>query len=110
MFHIYFLVCRAIGIPCRSITNFSSAHDTHQNITIDTYLEEDGEEIYDLNHDSVWNFHVWNDVWMARPDLPEGYDGWQIIDATPQESSDGMSAKFKVNLSTFCEYIYIFCL
>ena len=24
---------------------------------------------------------------MTRPDLPEGYDGWQVIDATPQEVS-----------------------
>ena len=24
---------------------------------------------------------------MARPDLPDGFDGWQIIDATPQEES-----------------------
>lgn len=31
---------------------------------------------------------MWNDVWMARPDLPPGYGGWQIIDATPQEKSD----------------------
>lgn len=38
--------------------------------------------------DSCWNFHVWNDVWMTRPDLPRGYGGWQIIDATPQETSD----------------------
>ena len=37
--------------------------------------------------DSIWNFHVWNDVWMARPDLPKGYGGWQAIDATPQELS-----------------------
>lgn len=35
------------------------------------------------------NFHVWNDVWMKRPDLPCGYDGWQAIDATPQEPSEG---------------------
>jgi hypothetical protein len=35
------------------------------------------------------NFHVWNDIWMARPDLPKGYGGWQAIDATPQEASDG---------------------
>ena len=41
------------------------------------------------NHDSIWNFHVWNDVWMARPDLPKGYGGWQCIDSTPQEASDG---------------------
>ena len=39
--------------------------------------------------DSIWNFHVWNDVWMSRPDLPRGYGGWQAIDATPQEASDG---------------------
>lgn len=32
---------------------------------------------------------MWNDVWMARPDLPSGYGGWQAIDATPQEASDG---------------------
>ena len=28
-------------------------------------------------------------MWMARPDLPPGYGGWQAIDATPQETSDG---------------------
>ena len=26
---------------------------------------------------------------MARPDLKNEYDGWQVIDATPQELSDG---------------------
>lgn len=41
-----------------------------------------------VSNDSCWNFHVWNDVWMTRPDLPRGYGGWQIIDATPQERSD----------------------
>ena len=33
------------------------------------------------------NFHVWNDVWMERPDLPKGFGGWQAVDATPQEQS-----------------------
>ena len=28
---------------------------------------------------------------MARPDLTRGYDGWQAIDATPQETSEGSS-------------------
>lgn len=36
------------------------------------------------------NFHVWNDCWMARPDLPPGHGGWQAIDATPQETSQGI--------------------
>ncbi|KAB7496123.1 Annulin [Armadillidium nasatum] len=26
---------------------------------------------------------------MARPDLGDGYEGWQVIDSTPQEESDG---------------------
>ena len=43
----------------------------------------------EYGQDSIWNFHVWNDVWMTRPDLPEGFGGWQAIDATPQEASDG---------------------
>ncbi len=86
-------VCRALGIPCRSVTNFASAHDCDGSITIDTheYIKLNGEtEVLDhLNVDSVWNFHVWNEVWMGRPDLPSGYGGWQVIDATPQETSDG---------------------
>lgn len=28
--------------------------------------------------DSIWNYHVWNEVWMARPDLPVGFGGWQV--------------------------------
>lgn len=37
------------------------------------------------------NFHVWNDCWMKRPDLPSGFNGWQVVDATPQETSSGES-------------------
>ena len=33
------------------------------------------------------NFHVWNEAWMARPDISVGFGGWQILDATPQEES-----------------------
>ncbi|KAJ8303349.1 hypothetical protein KUTeg_019745 [Tegillarca granosa] len=78
-------VCRALGIPARSVTNFESAHDTDGSITIDKICTSDGEKLE--NGDSVWNFHVWNDVWMDRPDLPKGYGGWQAMDATPQEKS-----------------------
>ena len=85
-------MCRALGIPCRSVTNFVSAHDTNSSLTIDKFYDKQGEELLGGpdgdNNDSIWNFHVWNDVWMTRNDLPPGYGGWQAIDATPQEESD----------------------
>ena len=39
----------------------------------------------------VRNFHVWNEAWMARDDLRDGYGGWQAVDSTPQEPSGGVS-------------------
>ncbi|XP_067651179.1 annulin-like [Haliotis asinina] len=87
-------VCRAIGLPCRSVTNFSSAHNTDMSrLSIDIIRRQVGNKTEEVKHDSVWNFHVWNEVYMRRPDLNTDamkYDGWQVIDATPQERSDGV--------------------
>ena len=78
---------RALGVPARSVTNYGSAHDTHSNRSIEFYY--DGNTRLGHISDSIWNFHVWNEVWMRRGDLPPGRDGWQAIDATPQEVSGG---------------------
>ncbi|XP_075069071.1 protein-glutamine gamma-glutamyltransferase 5-like [Mixophyes fleayi] len=80
---------RCLGIPTRVVTNFDSAHDTDGNLYIDQYFDED-KMLSKNTRDSVWNFHVWNESWMERRDLPPGYDGWQVLDATPQETSNGI--------------------
>ncbi|CAG9854837.1 unnamed protein product [Phyllotreta striolata] len=81
-------VCRALGIPTRTVTNYSSAHDTQNSLTVDYFMDDDGSLMEEMASDSVWNFHVWNEVWMDRPDLGSHYGGWQAIDSTPQELSD----------------------
>lgn len=81
---------RCLGIPARVITNYFSAHDNNANLQMDIFLEEDGSVSNKLTKDSVWNYHCWNEAWMTRPDLPVGFGGWQAVDSTPQENSDGM--------------------
>jgi len=91
------LVCRALGIPSRPVTNFVSAHDTNNSLSINKYFDVFGEEIKGGpdgdNHDSIWNFHSWTEVYMARTDLPHGYGGWQCIDATPKHQSGNNTDK-----------------
>ena len=58
-------VCRSIGIPARTVSNLVSAHDSNATLTIDTYYNDNNEEIDNDPHnptggkDSIWNFHVW---------------------------------------------------
>ena len=57
------------------------------------------------NKDSIWNFHVWNEAWMSRDDLPDpSYGGWQVIDSTPQEESESKTSTNR-NLSVQCNMI-----
>ncbi|XP_034540612.1 protein-glutamine gamma-glutamyltransferase 2 [Notolabrus celidotus] len=83
-------VLRCLGIPTRLITNFDSAHDVDGNLSVDFLLNERLESFdREGKGDSSWNFHCWVESWMRREDLPRGNDGWQVLDPTPQELSDG---------------------
>ncbi|NXY82337.1 F13A factor, partial [Alcedo cyanopectus] len=81
---------RCLGIPARLITTYCSAHDNNANLQLDFILDDEGKVDTKLTKDSVWNYHCWNEAWMTRPDLPVGFGGWQVVDGTPQETSDGM--------------------
>merc|ERR1711892_67635 len=100
---------RAIGIPCRSVTNFASAHDTDNTMTIDAYVDENNEDIEEHNSDSCWNFHVWNEIFITgKGHWPSKYAGWAAIDSTPQESSNGLMQCGPAPLAAIKEgHIYI---
>ena len=84
-------LCRVIGIPTRSVTNFASAHDTDNTMTIDDFVDENNEDVEGLSSDSCWNFHVWNEIFVeGRGHWHNDYAGWAAIDATPQESSNNI--------------------
>ncbi|XP_061486117.1 uncharacterized protein LOC133386476 [Rhineura floridana] len=83
-------VMRCLGIPTRVVTNFDSGHEKDGNLIIDMFYDKTGRLLPTESSDSIWNFHVWNECWMARRDLPPGNDGWQVLDATPQERSNGL--------------------
>ena len=49
-----FVVCRTLGIPARSITNFSSAHDCDGSVSVDVHWDHKGNSIMNMNSDSIW--------------------------------------------------------
>ncbi|XP_034733559.1 protein-glutamine gamma-glutamyltransferase 5-like [Etheostoma cragini] len=83
-------VMRVLGIPSRVVTVFNAAHDGDGNLNIEECYSSTGEKLNFNNKDSIWNFHVWVECWMRRPDLGAGFDGWQVVDPTPQETSGGI--------------------
>lgn len=47
------------------------------------------------------NFHCWVESWMRRDDLPKENNGWQVLDPTPQELSEGTIQLFHCHLQVF---------
>jgi len=88
---------RSLGIPARTLTNFESAHESPNSDPnnmydrqLDMFFDASGSYL-STDGGSIWNFHVWCEFWLKRADLSvSSYAGWQAVDATPQERSDGL--------------------
>uniref|UniRef100_A0A7E4VBM9 TGc domain-containing protein n=1 Tax=Panagrellus redivivus TaxID=6233 RepID=A0A7E4VBM9_PANRE len=96
--NVFVTFLRTIGIASRGVTCIASAHDGDSNLTIDKkiYIYENGEMSQPVENpgseESIWNFHMWTEAWFKRRDLDRlgEFDGWQVVDATPQATSDGL--------------------
>ncbi|NWW85132.1 EPB42 protein, partial [Rhynochetos jubatus] len=86
-------VLRCLGIPTRVVTGFTWAHNANSSLSVDEFYGEDGTLLTQDKSARVWTFHVWNECWMARMDLPPEYRGWQALDATCQEKGKGKISK-----------------
>ncbi|CAL8135549.1 unnamed protein product [Orchesella dallaii] len=74
---VYVSCCRALGLPCRSVTSYRAPQDKN-SLNIDMYWSEENERESDLYQP----YQCWNDVWMRREDLSTAtsHIGWQAID------------------------------
>lgn len=90
--HVLVSLYRTLGIPCRAISNMPSAHPNNGRLVVKKCIDDQNNEVDAFPQDATWTFHVWNEIYCKRPDLsPRGeFDGWQAVDGTPQELSDGV--------------------
>lgn len=81
---VFTSILRASGIPARSVTNYDSYHDRGLSDDQRKVLRQYDNIVQD--DESTWNFHVWTEAWLERPDLGQPAE-WNAVDATPQEPS-----------------------
>ncbi|XP_076067754.1 hemocyte protein-glutamine gamma-glutamyltransferase-like [Oratosquilla oratoria] len=77
-------LCRSLGLAARPVTSYMSAEETLDTLTVDRYVDRFGDVLergpFRDQSDNVRSFFVFCDVMMMRPDLPNGYSGFQAAD------------------------------
>ncbi|XP_014404272.1 PREDICTED: erythrocyte membrane protein band 4.2 isoform X5 [Myotis brandtii] len=79
LFNPWVRALRSLGIPARVVTTFSSAQGTGGGLLVDEYYTEEGLQNGEGPRGRIWIFQTSTECWVTRPDLPPGYDGWQIL-------------------------------
>ncbi|KAI6227367.1 Hemocyte protein-glutamine gamma-glutamyltransferase-like protein [Aphelenchoides fujianensis] len=77
---------RALGVCCRAITCVECVHDVEMPLIVDRAFvrSEDGDSFVpmkqneDAEWEATWSFHLWVELFARRPDLPDGFGGWQM--------------------------------
>ncbi|RWR98831.1 annulin-like protein, partial [Dinothrombium tinctorium] len=74
---------RALGIPSRPVTVSFAGVDFDKDLTIDYELSWWWGTLKPKDDKNYkWNFHVWVQASMQRPEMGSYYSGWQEVDPT----------------------------
>ncbi|KAI6227408.1 Protein-glutamine gamma-glutamyltransferase K [Aphelenchoides fujianensis] len=92
--NVFVSLLRTLGVCCRTITCVECVHDVEMPLIVDRAFvrSEDGDSFVPMKHneeaewEATWSFHLWVELFARRPDLPDGFGGWQVLDPTAQES------------------------
>ncbi|KAI6219488.1 Protein-glutamine gamma-glutamyltransferase K [Aphelenchoides fujianensis] len=106
--NVFVSFLRALGICCRTITCVECVHDVEMPLIVDRAFvrSDDGvsfvpmKQNEDAEWEATWTFHLWVELFARRPDLPDGFGGWQVLDPTPQESTEGRFFYGQMNTDT----------
>ncbi|XP_045679353.1 protein 4.2 [Phyllostomus hastatus] len=85
-------VLRCLGIPARVVTTFGSAQTTGGRLFVEECYDEEGLQNGKVQRGKIWIFQTSTECWMARPALPQGYGGWQILYPSASEGGGALKA------------------
>ncbi|KAI6208647.1 TGc domain-containing protein [Aphelenchoides besseyi] len=109
--NVFVSLLRAFGVCSRVVSCVECTHDAEIPLVVDrAYVREiDGDAFMPMKQsdnsewESTCNYHLWIEIFCRRNDLPNGYDGWQALDPTPQFSIENAPQCGPVSVSALRE-------